>query len=73
MRISRFPNIVDDVTVRLIAAVVLVLALLAGATIAFLVSRDMDQASLAKAEVARSRFAANAAMEGRSTVEPARP
>jgi ABC-type transport system involved in multi-copper enzyme maturation permease subunit len=30
-----------------------VLALLAGATIAFLVSRDMDQASLAQAEVAR--------------------
>src|SRR6476661_328085 len=29
MRISRFPNIVDDVTVRLIAAVVLVLAVVA--------------------------------------------
>ena len=29
MRISRFPNIVDDVTVRLIAAVILVLAVVA--------------------------------------------
>ena len=29
MRISRFPNIVDDVTVRLIAGVVLVLGVLA--------------------------------------------
>ena len=29
MRISRFPNIVDDVTVRLIAAVVLVLGVVA--------------------------------------------
>ena len=32
MRISRFPNIVDDVTVRLIAAVVLLLAAVALAT-----------------------------------------
>jgi hypothetical protein len=29
MRISRFPNIVDDVTVRLIAAVILVVAVVA--------------------------------------------